>query len=174
MHARTTGDGAEAQTLDGIEIVGKARARLDEPLHQQHYAHLCALAGGVDAFLIGSEMRGLTTIRDGAASYPAVPAFRALAADVRAILGPGAAISYAADWSEYFGHHSADGSGDVFFHLDPLWAEGRPSVAGMMRRAAALPRVNLGYAESCAACVSSLAEELSGKRALGGRVPSRG
>ena len=25
-----------------------------------HYAHLCAAAGGVDAFLIGSEMRGLT------------------------------------------------------------------------------------------------------------------
>jgi hypothetical protein len=23
-----------------------------------HYAHLCAAAGGVDAFLIGSEMRG--------------------------------------------------------------------------------------------------------------------
>ena len=29
-----------------------------------HYAHLCAAAGGVDAFLIGSEMRGLTTIRE--------------------------------------------------------------------------------------------------------------
>jgi hypothetical protein len=28
-----------------------------------HYAHLCAVAGGVDAFLIGTEMRGLTTIR---------------------------------------------------------------------------------------------------------------
>ena len=45
-----------------------------------------------------------------------------LAADVRAILGPGTKISYAADWTEYFGHHPADGSGDVFFHLDPLWA----------------------------------------------------
>ena len=31
-----------------------------------HYAHLCAAAGGVDAFLIGSEMRGLTTMRDAA------------------------------------------------------------------------------------------------------------
>jgi Gene Transfer Agent (GTA)-like protein len=39
-----------------------------------HYAHLCAVAGGVDAFLIGSELRGLTTIRDGATSYPAVAA----------------------------------------------------------------------------------------------------
>ncbi|VDS10000.1 hypothetical protein PARHAE_03210 [Paracoccus haematequi] len=88
-----------------------------------HYAHLCAAAGGVDAFLIGSEMRGLTTIRSGASSYPAVTAFKALAADVRAILGAGTEIGYAADWSEYFGHHPGDGSGDVFFHLDPLWAD---------------------------------------------------
>ncbi len=88
-----------------------------------HYAHLCAAAGGVDAFLIGSEMRGLTTIRASGNSYPAVAALRALAADVRAILGPDTKISYAADWSEYFGHQPGDGSGDVFFHLDPLWAD---------------------------------------------------
>jgi len=47
-----------------------------------HYAHLCAAAGGVDAFLIGSELRGLTQIRDGAATYPAVAALKQLAADV--------------------------------------------------------------------------------------------
>lgn len=47
-----------------------------------HYAHLCAAAGGVDAFLIGSELRGLTQIRDGATSYPAVTALKQLAADV--------------------------------------------------------------------------------------------
>jgi GTA TIM-barrel-like domain/Putative phage tail protein len=88
-----------------------------------HYAHLCKAAGGVDAFLIGSEMPGLTTIRSGAATYPAVEALRDLATDVRSILGSGPRIGYAADWSEYFGHHPADGSGDVFFHLDPLWAD---------------------------------------------------
>ncbi|MGX1005362.1 hypothetical protein ACSSV6_003953 [Roseovarius sp. MBR-38] len=88
-----------------------------------HYAHLCAVAGGVDAFLIGSEMPGLTTIRSGAETYPAVAAYRDLAGDVRSILGAGTAISYAADWSEYFGHHPSDGSGDVYFHLDPLWAD---------------------------------------------------
>ncbi|MFP7572274.1 glycoside hydrolase TIM-barrel-like domain-containing protein [Marivita sp. S2033] len=88
-----------------------------------HYAHLCKAAGGVDAFLIGSEMRGLTTIRSGSSTYPAVQALRDLAADVRSILGPSTKISYAADWSEYFGHHPADGSNDVFFHLDPLWAD---------------------------------------------------
>ncbi len=88
-----------------------------------HYAHLCAAAGGVDAFLIGTEMRGLTTIRSGASAYPAAQAFRDLAGDVRSILGAGTAISFAADWSEYFGHQPGDGSGDVFFHLDPLWAD---------------------------------------------------
>ena len=89
-----------------------------------HYAHLCAAAGGVDAFLIGSEMRGLTTVRSGAATYPAVQAFRDLARRRAArILGAGTKISYAADWSEYFGHQPDDGSGDVFFHLDPLWAD---------------------------------------------------
>lgn len=88
-----------------------------------HYAHLCAAAGGVDAFLIGTEMPGLTTIRSGASTYPAVQAYRDLAADVRSILGAGTKIGYAADWSEYFGHQPGDGSGDVFFHLDPLWAD---------------------------------------------------
>ena len=87
-----------------------------------HYAHLCALAGGVDAFCIGSEMRSLTQIRDRAGGYPAVRALCELAEDVRAILGPTTKIGYAADWSEYFGHQPADGSGDVIFHLDPLWA----------------------------------------------------
>ena len=88
-----------------------------------HYAHLCAAAGGVDAFLIGSELRGITQVRSGASSYPAVAELVDLAADVRSILGSGTKLSYAADWSEYFGHHPQDGSGDVFFHLDPLWAD---------------------------------------------------
>lgn len=88
-----------------------------------HYAHLCAAAGGVNAFLIGTEMPGLTTIRSGASTYPAVQAYRDLLADVRSILGSGVSLGYAADWSEYFGHQPGDGSGDVFFHLDPLWAD---------------------------------------------------
>lgn len=87
-----------------------------------HYAHLCAMAEGVESFCIGSEMRSLTQIRDAIDEYPVVRALCALAADVRAILGPEVRIGYAADWSEYFGHHPADGSGDLFFHLDPLWA----------------------------------------------------
>ena len=88
-----------------------------------HYAHLCAMAGGVDAFCIGSELRGLTQIRAGRTDYPSVAALRELAREVRKVLGPGVKIGYAADWSEYFGHAPADGSGDRLFHLDPLWAD---------------------------------------------------
>ena len=87
-----------------------------------HYAYLCKAAGGVDAFLIGSELRGLTTLRSGASAYPFVDALVALADDVRHVLGEDVKISYGADWTEYFGHQPADGSGDVHFHLDPLWA----------------------------------------------------
>lgn len=87
-----------------------------------HNAALCASAGGVDGFLIGSEMRGLTQLRDGADSYPTVAQLVALVVEVRALLGQDTKISYAADWSEYFGHQPQDGSGDVYFHLDSLWA----------------------------------------------------
>ncbi|PTE23009.1 host specificity protein [Cereibacter changlensis JA139] len=85
-----------------------------------HYAHLCVLAGGVDAFCIASELRGLTQIRGAGDSFPAVAALRRLARELRAILGSATKISYAADWSEYFGYHT---DGNVYFHLDPLWAD---------------------------------------------------
>ncbi|MEM1128915.1 MAG: glycoside hydrolase/phage tail family protein [Pseudomonadota bacterium] len=88
-----------------------------------HNAALCAAAGGVDAFCIGSEMRGLTQIRSAGNAFPAVAALRQLAVEVRSILGPSTKLSYAADWSEYFGYNPADGSDDHFFHLDPLWAD---------------------------------------------------
>jgi len=86
-----------------------------------HYARLCAAAGGVDAFLIGSEMPGLTRVRGADGGFPAVAALRALAADVRAILGAGTRISYAADWSEFAPWQ--DGAGALRFNLDPLWAD---------------------------------------------------
>jgi len=96
-----------------------------------HYAHLCAAADGVDVFLIGSGMPGLTTIRSGASSYPAVQALRDLAVDVRAILGSGTKVGYAADWTEYFGHQPQDGSNEVFFHLDPLWSDANIDFVGI-------------------------------------------
>ncbi len=87
-----------------------------------HYAELAAETG-CDGLLIGSEMRGLTWTRDAGGGYPAVEQYRALAAECRAIVGADMALSYAADWSEYSGHRPSDGSGDVIFHLDPLWAD---------------------------------------------------
>lgn len=86
-----------------------------------HCAALGAAAGGLDGFLIGSEMIGLTRVR-GAAGYPAVQELIALAAEARALLGPDCRLSYAADWSEYASHRPADGSGDLAFPLDPLWS----------------------------------------------------
>ncbi|MCI5048700.1 MAG: glycoside hydrolase/phage tail family protein [Aquisalinus sp.] len=96
-----------------------------------HYAHLCEVAGGVSSFLIGSEWRGVTTARDEDGLFPAVEALRQLAADVRSILRPETEISYAADWSEYFGYQPTDGSGDVLFHLDPLWADSNIDFIGI-------------------------------------------
>jgi len=89
----------------------------------EHYAALCDHAGGVDAFIIGTEMVGTTTIRSSENTYPAVTEFKKLAATVKGIMGPDTKVGYAADWSEYHSHRPGDGSGDVYFHLDPLWAD---------------------------------------------------
>lgn len=95
-----------------------------------HNACLCALAGGVEAFLLGSELVQLTRLRDDTGAFPAVNRLIALAGEVATIL-PTAKISYAADWSEYFGDHPQDGSGDVFFHLDDLWASPHVDFVGI-------------------------------------------
>jgi len=96
-----------------------------------HYAKLAQISAGVDRFAIGSEMVGLTTLRSVNNSYPAVQKLAALAADVRTLLGPQTQMTYAADWTEYFGHHPQDGSGDVTFHLDPLWASPHIDAVGI-------------------------------------------
>lgn len=85
-----------------------------------HYAHLCAAAGGVAAFCVGTELRGLTQLRGAGDVFPTVTALRQLATEVKAILGPNCKITYAADWSEYFGYQVGN---NLYFHLDPLWAD---------------------------------------------------
>jgi len=85
-----------------------------------HYAHLCQSIGGVDAFLIGSEMIGLTRLRSAPGVYPMATALAGLAQEVKTLLGAGTKISYSADWTEY-GAHSLPG-GELRFPLDPLWA----------------------------------------------------
>jgi hypothetical protein len=89
----------------------------------QHYATL--MAGKIDAFAIGTEMRGLTTITSGAGVYPAVSQLMTLAANVKATLGSQVKVTYAADWSEY--HHAPGG----WYHLDPLWMSSAIDVIGI-------------------------------------------
>ncbi|MCP9626150.1 glycoside hydrolase/phage tail family protein [Rhodopseudomonas palustris] len=87
-----------------------------------HYARLCADAGGVDAFLIGSELRGLTRVRSAPGVYPAVQQLVALAGDVKAIVGGGTLVTYGADWTEYGADVVTPDASEVRFPLDPLWA----------------------------------------------------
>ncbi len=81
----------------------------------QHYANLTK--GYIDAFSIGSELIGLTKIRDfNSNKFPAVEALVELAKKTKAILGNDIKVTYAADWSEY--HHTEGGH----YNLDLLWA----------------------------------------------------
>ena len=86
-----------------------------------HCAALCVSAGGVDGFLLGSELVALSRVRQASGVYPATTALVQLAGDVKAQLGAGTKISYGADWTEY-GAHVRDGGAEVRFPLDPLWA----------------------------------------------------
>ena len=86
-----------------------------------HYAQLCRTAGGVEAFLLGSEMRGLTRRFDERGDFPAVLELCRLASDVRSVVGRKTKISYAADWTEY-GAFTWNGGDDLRFPLDALWA----------------------------------------------------
>ena len=63
----------------------------------RHYAHLCVEGGGVDGFLIGSELRGLTRVRDQNGDFPFVEKLVALAQEVREILGSDCLITYGAE-----------------------------------------------------------------------------
>lgn len=96
-----------------------------------HYALLAEAAGGVDGFIIGSELRGLTMVRDGDGDFPFVDKLVGLAQDVRAITGSATKLTYAADWTEYSGYRPDDGSGDAYFNLDKLWADDAIDAVGI-------------------------------------------
>ncbi|WP_020177052.1 baseplate megatron protein TIM-barrel domain-containing protein [Methyloferula stellata] len=110
-----------------------------------HYANLCVVAGGVDLFLLGSELRGLEAIRgpgwtkagttggDGKViwDYPFVAGLMQLSDDVRTIFdsaglvkdptGLHNLISYSADWSDWMGFQHPGENGQ-WPHLDQLYA----------------------------------------------------
>jgi hypothetical protein len=109
-----------------------------------HYANLCAVAGGVNLFVIGSELRGLEILRgpgwtpagttDGSGNaiwdYPFVAALQTLADDVRTtfdnlglrrnLAGLQNLICYSADWSSWMGWQHPGENGQ-WPHLDQLW-----------------------------------------------------
>lgn len=96
-----------------------------------HYARLAHLAGGVDGFIIASELVGLTRLRDDENGYPFVTELKQIAAGVRSITGPDTQITYAADWSEYHGHQPPEAPGDLRFPLDDLWADANIDAIGI-------------------------------------------
>ena len=85
-----------------------------------HYANL--QIGGVylknylDAFMIGSELVGLTQYMSSPGVFPAVTQLKSLAASVKSAVGGAVKVLYGADWSEY---HSVNG----WYNLDPLWSD---------------------------------------------------
>ncbi len=96
-----------------------------------HYAHLAVDAGGVDAVLIGSELKSLTRVRSSSGVYPAVNALVSLAASVKAIVGSGTKVTYGADWTEYGAHVVDSDANEVRFPLDPLWASSSIDAIGI-------------------------------------------
>ncbi len=84
-----------------------------------HYARL--LGNDIDALVIGSELKGITKIKndnnnDNNNLFPSVLELKKLATNIKNIC-PNTLISYAADWSEY--HHTDGG----WRHLDTLWMD---------------------------------------------------
>jgi hypothetical protein len=96
-----------------------------------HYAQLAADAGGVDAFLIGSELRSLTRVRSASGVYPAVTRLAELASDVKAIVGGDTIVTYGADWTEYGAHVVDEDADEVRFPLDALWESASIDVVGI-------------------------------------------
>ena len=92
-----------------------------------HYAKI--LKDQIDMFYIGSELCGLTSIIDdrenGDSFFPFVNCLGDLALKVKASLGNGVKISYAANWSEY---HSCAGG---YRPLDKLWSNNSIDFVGI-------------------------------------------
>lgn len=100
-----------------------------------HYAKLCAAAGGVDGFFIGSELVEITRARSSSSAFPGVSALSTLADDVAAIFSAAGQsstqLSYAANWDEYHSHRPDDGSNDVYFNMDALWTNSNIDFIGI-------------------------------------------
>ncbi|CAD5300244.1 putative phage tail protein [Bosea sp. 62] len=117
-------------SLDGDKVICARTGEWSFRRAVLHAAMLAKAAGGVEGFIIGSELVGLTRVRGAPGYYPMVAGLTALAAEVRAILPPPVKLTYAADWTEY-GAHVRDGGLEVRFPLDPLWASAHIDAIGI-------------------------------------------
>lgn len=94
----------------------------------RHYSQLQVgsvyLKNNIDAFVIGSELVGMTSYSNTTGNFPAVSQLASLAALVKADVGAAVKTTYAADWSEY---HSTGG----WFNMDPLWASSSIDFVGI-------------------------------------------
>ena len=118
-------------SLSGSSVIYSGPAEWSYRRFVLHLAMLAKAAGTGSRFLLGSELVSLTRLRDEEGAFPAVEQLISLAAEVRTILGQGVEISYAADWTEYGAYVPDDGSGDVLFPLDPLWADANTDFIGV-------------------------------------------
>jgi hypothetical protein len=88
-----------------------------------HYANLTKEYS--DAFIIGSELKGLTSLKNENNNFNAIDEFCNLAQSVKNIMSQNCKITYAANWDEY--HHSDGG----WFNMDKLWANENIDVIGI-------------------------------------------
>jgi GTA TIM-barrel-like domain/Putative phage tail protein len=120
--ASFTGTVTAAQfALSGDTVVYSGPAQWSFRRMLLHHAMLAKAAGGVDTFIMGSELVGLTRYTLGGGNYFFVQLMLDILPELRSILGPQTIITYAADWSEY-GADVRSGGLEVRFPLDPLWA----------------------------------------------------
>jgi hypothetical protein len=95
-----------------------------------HHAMLAKAAGGVETFILGSEMIGLSHCAAASGQFPFVAALVGLLPDLRTILGPATVITYAADWTEY-GARVRNNGQEIRFPLDPFWAHAEVGAIGI-------------------------------------------
>ena len=87
----------------------------------EHYATLGK--DWIDAFIIGSELKGITQINHQG-KYPAVIELVKLAKAIKQIVNANTVVTYAADWSEYHSHNG-------IYYLDGLWTSPYIDVVGI-------------------------------------------
>ncbi len=101
-----------------------------------HYANLehngIKLKNLIDSFVIGHELKGLTSASVTVSEdpkmlrFPGVEQLKKLAAEVKQIVGQEVKLTYSANWGDEY-HHTAEG----FYNLDSLWSDSNIDAVGI-------------------------------------------